>query len=124
MGDIVLDNNYKNKYHDEYDNEYKNHLITIKTKISDNKHVIVASFHIPSDVKNNEKLIELKNKINEDIYMIAKLYDCNGFVGLIKNKEYLTFETSQFGGDIWGVCNFTVKINDEIPKLLDILIKG
>ena len=119
--DTALDDQFK----DEYDKNYKEHLITIKAKVSDdNNYVNVASFHIPGDVKGNKNLIELRNKIYDDINMITKLYDCNGFVGFIKNKNYLTFETSHYGGDIWGVCNFTVKINEEIVNLLDVLIRG
>jgi hypothetical protein len=118
--DTTLDDHFK----DEYDADYKDHLITFKMNIDNDRYIDVASFHIPGDVKDNKNLIELRNKINENIKLTTKLHDCNGFVGLIKENEYLTFETSHYGGDIWGACNFTVKINDEIPKLLDKLIQG
>jgi hypothetical protein len=120
----IKDTTVDDPYKDEYNDTYKEYLITIRLNTDNDKYIDVASFHIPGDIKNKTSLIDLRNKINENIKMVAKLHDCNGFVGLIKENEYLTFETSKYGGDVWGVCNFTVKINDEIPKLLDTILSN
>jgi len=47
------------------------------------------------------------------------LFDCNGCVIITKDNNYLTFDTSIYGGECYGEMDFTVLITDEILLMIE-----
>ena len=115
----IRDTALDNKFRDEFSLDYKEHLIEIKTIGMD---ITVASFHVPDDIKYNKELKNLQDKLHNNEEIDVNLFNCNGYVGIRKKNEYLTFETSIYGGDIWGVSNFTIKINESVDDMLKTLL--
>jgi hypothetical protein len=111
-----------NVYND-HDCDYE---IKFKSLIHNNEYIDLASFYISGYTisENKQSLINLKTHINDNIKMNIVLLNSNGTIMISKNNNYLTFEISRYDTEIYGECSFTVKINSEILKILNVLING
>lgn len=110
MENYTVEINLKNKYEDCEDFKYDIELLFKQNNI------LITSFFTEFNCFNEKfinKFDTLKNKGH------FELYDYNGCVIITKNENYLTFNTSSFGGACYGKMEFTVLITDEILLMIE-----
>jgi len=105
----------KLNYGEDSDEEDSYDEITMELSFKQNN-ILITSFYT-----NFKYFYEIfANKFDpekkEDCF---NLYDCNGCVIITKNDNYLTFNTSIFGGFCHGEMCFTVLITNEMLSMIE-----
>lgn len=89
--------------------------LSIKILFKQNN-ILIASFYTNFKYFNEKFVNKFDPKKEKDCF---NFHDCNGSVLIIKNDNYLTFNTSIFGGRCYGEIDFTVLITNEIFLMIE-----
>ena len=100
--------NYTVDYELDYDNN--DARLIFKTN-----NVVIAEFLSNFTYFYNNFVVPYDSQVSVAIYT---LFDINGYVGMHKQNNLLTFRTSKYSCNMYGDFQFTIVINDNFEMLM------